>query len=92
MVESTASARQQIGDSILATARELFAKAEDLPIVIEKEDGNVTVRQTWDGDKMVSIGEAKVVEGVVPEDFKEFFSRWHEPDVGIKANPILVSV
>ena len=41
---------------------------------------------------MVSIGEAKVVEGVVPEDFKEFFSRWHEPDVGIKANPILVGV
>ena len=44
MVESTVSARKQIGESILATARELFAKAEDLPIVIEKEDGNVTVR------------------------------------------------
>ena len=27
---------------------------------------------------MVSVAEAKVVEGLTPEDFKNFFARWHE--------------
>ena len=68
----------------------MFAKAETLPVVIEKEDGNVTVRQTWDGNKMVSVSEAKVVEGLVPADFKDFWERWDE--VAKEANDTLVSV
>ena len=38
---------------------------------------------------MVSIAESKRVEGLKPEDFKEFFSRWTEKEVGLKANSIL---
>ena len=35
---------------------------------------------------MVSIAEAKRVDGLVPEDFKEFFTRYHEKEVGLAAN------
>ena len=35
---------------------------------------------------MVSVAEAKRVDGLVPEDFKEFFTRYHEKEVGLAAN------
>ena len=38
---------------------------------------------------MVSIAESKRVDGLKPEDFKEFFTRWPEKEVGLKANSIL---
>ena len=60
--------------------------------MIEKEDGNIVIRQSWDGDKMVSVAEAKLIEGLVPDDFKEFLTRWAEPEVGMAANPILKKV
>ena len=60
---------------MINTAHAMFKKAETLPVVIEREKGNVTVRQTWDDAKMVSVAEAKVIEGLVPADFKDFFER-----------------
>merc|ERR1712083_457776 len=89
MEESSSSvlSRAQIGQQLMETAVAMFEKAADLPVVIQKDKGNVTVRQTWDGDKMVSVAEAKVVEGLIPADFKAFFERWHE--VGCEANDIL---
>ena len=60
--------------------------------MIEKENGNVVVRQSWDGDRMVSVAEAKVIEGLAPDDFKEFLTRWAEPEVGMAANHLLNKV
>ena len=89
MVEAGTKTRAQIGDDLIVKVNEYFSKAEEYPVVIEKEEGNVLVRQTWDGDKMVSIAESKRVDGLKPEDFKEFFTRWPEKEVGLKANSIL---
>ena len=45
MVESTATqTRDQINQGLVNTAKAMFAKAESLPVVIEHEEGNVTVR------------------------------------------------
>ena len=88
MVES--STRGQIYQSLVSKARAQFEKAEELPVVIKKEDGNVLIRQTWDGDRMVSVAEAKVVEGLAPEDFMEFLVRWDE--VGLEANKRLTKI
>ena len=41
---------------------------------------------------MVSIGEALVIEGLVPDDFKEFFNRWSEPEVGKASNNVIKEV
>ena len=81
--------REQRYQDLLKKVRGQFDKAESCPIVIEMEDGNVVIRQVWDGAEMVSIAEAKRVEGLVPEDFKDFFTRWHEKDVGLAANNVL---
>ena len=89
MVEAGTKTRAQMGDELIVKVNEYFSKAEEYPVVIEKEEGNVLVRQTWDGDKMVSIAESKRVDGLKPEDFKEFFTRWPEKEVGLKANSIL---
>merc|ERR1712083_969552 len=80
MEESSSSvlSRAQIGQQLMETAVAMFEKAADLPVVIQKDEGNVTVRQTWDGDKMVSLAEAKVVDELVPADFKEYFDRFGE--------------
>ena len=40
---------------------------------------------------MVSVAEAKLVEGLTPEDFKDFFARWHEGP-GKEANTSLNNV
>ena len=89
MVESQTKSRAEIADELIVKVKEYFSKADEYPVVIEKEEGNVLIRQTWDGDQMVSIAESKRVEGLKPEDFKEFFTRWPEKEVGLKANPIL---
>ena len=89
MVESAPKTRAQIGDDLITKVKGFFDKADEYPVVIEKENGNVLIRQTWDGDKMVSIAESKKVDGLKPEDFKEFFTRWPEKEVGLKANNIL---
>lgn len=76
---------------MIAKAQEQFKLFDTLPIVINKDEGNVIVRQAWDGDKLMSMAEVKVVEGLVPEDFKEFFGpRWAEASV--ESNGVLEKV
>ena len=44
MVEAGTKTRAQIGDDLIVKVNEYFAKAEEYPVVIEKEAGNVLVR------------------------------------------------
>ena len=62
MVEQTAKlSREEIDKSLMTKALEIYDKASELKIVIEREDplltGKLLVRQAWDGDKMVSVAE-----------------------------------
>ena len=68
--------------------KEQFEKAENLPVVRTEDGGNILIRQTWDGDKMMSIAEAKFVEGLTPEDFRDFFASFHLGP-GEEANDII---
>ena len=44
MVEAATKTRAQIGDDLIVKVKEYFSKAEEYPVVIEKEEGNVLVR------------------------------------------------
>ena len=44
MVETATKTRAQIGDDLIVKVKEYFSKAEEYPVVIEKEGGNVLVR------------------------------------------------
>ena len=94
MVETTGKqTRADIDKSLMTKALEIYDKAGDLKIVIQREDpaitGKLLVRQAWDEDKMVSVADARV-DGLAPEDFKEFFQNWEQ--YGAEANPILKEV
>ena len=51
---------------------------------IEEEGGNIQVRQSWDEatNVMMAFGEQKVIEGLVPDDFRAFFEQWDQHGAG----------
>lgn len=67
----------------------IFEEVASLPVSISREKGNIQVRNKFDGDCMVSVSEAKVVDHH-PEDFREFLENFSEAFP--KVNPMARNV
>ena len=81
MVEAQgAETRDQIRQRIKAKFYQTLETMEEHPVVIEEEDGNIQVRQTWDDstNTMVNFAVCKFREGLVPDDFKPYFADWDQ--------------
>ena len=91
MVEAGES-REAIRARIKTTFVETFATMDTHELKIEEESGNVQVRQSWDEAKnvMVNFAEQKVIDGIVPDDFKPFFDNWDT--LGAGANDTIESL
>lgn len=80
MVEAAAvqETREQIRARIKERFVTTFETMDQHELKIEKEDGNIQVRQSWDEatNVMMAFGEQKVIQGLVPDDFKTFFENW----------------
>jgi len=57
---------------------ELFEKSETLPLSMSREKGNIEVRTKWEGDKMITVAQAKLIENMEPSEFKPFFENFAE--------------
>jgi len=69
---------------------ELFEKSETLPLSMSRDKGNIEVRTKWEGDKMITVAQAKLVENMKPSDVKPFFENFTEAFP--KVNPMCRNV
>ena len=81
-MEASAGVEQRYQD-LLKRARESFSKADTVPILKELEGGNIQIRQMRDGEDIITIGEFKKIDGLVPADYKMFFDAWGPASVEI---------
>lgn len=77
MVEASnqTETREQIRARIKAKFMSTFGEMANHELKIEEENGNIEVRQTWDEttNVMMGFGQQKMIEGIVPDDFRVFF-------------------
>ena len=84
MVESAGGVREAQYQKLLTKAKEHFAKINDIAVHTELENGNIQVRQSSDENgEIISMVEAKVIDGLAPEDFKVFFDNFAPASVEI---------
>ena len=89
MVEAARESREQIKTRLRAKFEQLFDTADQCELKINKENGNITVRQLHDEATGITIafGTYERVESLVPDDFKPFFERYEE--FAVEANEVL---
>ena len=51
-----------VGGDLEQKGMNLFDDAKHLPVTMSREKGNIEVRTSWQGNNMITIGEAKMVE------------------------------
>lgn len=94
MVEAVAQGetREQIRERIKGRFMTTFDAMDQHEVKITEEDGNIEVRQTWDENTnvMMGFGQQKMIEGLVPDDFRKFFEEWDTH--GASANDTIVSI
>jgi len=73
---SSSSSSESEGDATREMLEKKLSNILDdldaLPVVMSRQQGNIEVRTKWEGDCMLSVGEAKVVDHH-PSEFKGFF-------------------
>lgn len=87
-IGSDSEEKMKIFAEIEELAKRLFNEKEQHPVKKTKANGNLEVRMKWEGDKMMCIGEMKRIEGIVPDDYREFLINW--ADHLREVNPIVV--
>ena len=70
----------------------IFDTMDQHEVKITEEDGNIEVRQSWDEttNVMMGFGQQKVIDGIVPDDFRVFFEEWDTK--GADANDTVESI
>ena len=68
---------------------QIFETMDQHELKITEDGGNIEVRQSWDAENnvMIVFGEQKLIEGMVPDDFRTFYENWDT--VGAEANDTL---
>ena len=50
--------------SLERKVEDLFEKSDTLPLTMSREKGNIEVRTKWEGDKMITVAKAKLIENM----------------------------
>ena len=66
--------RQRLKFRFIETSQEM----ENYAVTMEKEDGNIQIRNSWDYDSnnQVTFGECKLLRGYKPADFKSYIQNY----------------